>query len=297
MSITTAPIRFKSDNPVTSTFVSIRRFVQKKPLGAIGAMIIIVMVLAAVFAGAVTPYDPTAVQPTRRLMPPGPEFWFGSDELGRDIFSRVVYGSQTSLYVGLATVFFTSVFGTLFGIVSGYFGGWVDLVIQRVMDSIMPFPLLVLAMTLVSMLGPSRENIIIALAIVITPRNARVIRGTTLSISKNQYVDAARAIGCTDSRILLRYILPNVAAPIVVLASIQLGSAILTEASLSFLGLGTPPPNPTWGGMVSGGGRKFLESAPWIAIFPGIAISLAVYGINLLGDALRDVWDPRLRGS
>lgn len=287
----------KAAHVLDSLLTVVIRFVRRKPLGAAGALILVLMVLAAVFADVVSPYDPLVTQPGKRLSAPGGEFWFGSDELGRDVFSRVLHGARTSLYVGLATVLLTSFFGTIIGTASAYFGGKVDLITQRIVDSVMPFPLLVLAMTLVSMLGASRENVIIALAVVITPNNSRVIRGAALSLMKNQYVEGARAIGCGHVRIITRYILPNVAAPVLVLASIQIGSAILTEASLSFLGVGTPPPTPTWGGMVAGAGRVYIERAPWIALFPGIAISAAVYGVNLFGDALRDVLDPRLRGS
>ena len=272
-------------------------FARRKPLGAFGALCIVVMVLAALSADVVAPYDPLAVAPQDRLQAPGASHWFGTDELGRDVFSRVVHGAQTSLYVGLGTVLLSISAGTVLGTVSGFLRGGVDLVIQRVVDSIMPIPLIVLAMTLVTMLGPSRENVMISLAFVLAPTNARVIRGATLSVAESAYMDAARAIGCTTLYMIRVHVLPNVAAPIFILASIQLGSAVVAEASLSFLGLGTPPPTPTWGGMLSGSGRRFMEIAPWLLIFPGVAISLAVLGFNLLGDALRDVWDPRLRGS
>lgn len=271
------------------------RFARRKPLGAVGGLCIIIMVAAAVLADVVAPFDPIAANPPLRLRPPGVDHWFGTDELGRDVFSRVVHGSRTSLYVGLATVLLSVTVGALLGTLSGFLRGAVDLVIQRAVDVIMPIPLIVLAMTLVTMLGPSRENVILALAIVLVPTNARVIRSATLSVAATTYIDACRALGCSTPYTILFHVLPNVAAPIVVLGSIQLGSAVVAEASLSFLGVGTPPPTPTWGGMLSGSGRRFMETAPWLLVFPAAAISLAVLGFNLLGDALRDVWDPRLR--
>lgn len=280
-----------------SPAATVLRFIRKKPLGAFGGVCILVMVFAGVFADQLAPYDPIAIQQGKRLLPPSAEYLFGTDELGRDLLSRVIHGARTSLYIGIGTVLASISLGTLIGITSGYFGGKLDLIAQRFVDSIMPIPLIVLAMTLVSMLGASKENVIISLAIVIAPNNSRIIRSATLAVIANAYVEAARATGASSFRILSRHILPNISAPILILASIQLGSAILVESSLSFLGAGTPPPTPTWGAMLSGGGRRFMETAPWLLIAPGVAISLAVLGFNLLGDALRDVWDPRLRGT
>lgn len=274
---------------------SLLSFTRRKPLGAFGAACILVMVVVALLADVVAPFDPVAVSPSDRLRPPGPQSWFGTDELGRDVFSRVVHGARSSLYVGIGTILISISVGGLIGMLTGFLQGTLDMVVQRVMDAIMPIPLIVLAMTLVTMLGPSRENVILSLAIVLIPTNSRVIRGATLSVASSTYIEAARALGGRTLYTLGRHVLPNVAAPIVILASIQLGGAIVVEASLSFLGVGTPPPTPTWGGMLSGSGRRFMETAPWLLIFPGMAISLAVLGFNLLGDALRDVWDPRLR--
>ena len=273
------------------------RFARSKPLGALGGLLIIVLVVAAIFAGVISPYDPVATKPVKMLTGPGSEFFLGSDQLGRDLLSRLIHGSRVSLYVGILAVCLGTTAGTAFGVVGGYLGGALDLVFQRLMDALMAFPLLVLAMALVAMLGPSLNNVTIALAILLTPGTSRVIRGAVLSVKENQYIEAARAMGASDGRIIFRHVLPNVAAPIIVLVSIQLGGAILVEASLSFLGLGVPPPAPSWGGMLSGAARSFFQIAPWMAIFPGIAISLAVLGFNLLGDALRDVLDPRMRGS
>ena len=280
-------------NPATGLV----RFIRRKPLGAFGGLCILIMVAAAVLADVLAPYDPIAVHAGKRLTAPGAEFLMGTDELGRDVLSRVIYGARTSLYIGIGTVAASIALGTIVGMTSGYFGGKLDLIAQRFVDSIMPIPLIVLAMTLVSMLGASKENVIISLAIVLTPNNARIIRGATLAVAANAYIEAARAMGASSGRILVRHILPNIAAPILILASIQLGGAILVESSLSFLGAGTPPPTPTWGAMLSGSGRRFMETAPWLLVAPSVAISLAVLGFNLLGDALRDIWDPRLRGT
>jgi len=273
------------------------RFARNKPLGAAGAVLIVALVLTAIFADVISPYDPIATKPAKMLTAPSSEYFLGSDQLGRDLLSRLIHGSRISLYVGILAVCLGTAAGTALGIIGGYMGRTLDLVIQRVMDALMAFPLLVLAMALVAMLGPSLNNVTIALAIVLTPGSSRVVRGAVLSVRENQYIEAARSIGASDRRIIWRHVLPNVTAPIIVLVSIQLGGAILVEASLSFLGLGTPPPAPSWGGMLSGAARSFFQIAPWLAIFPGIAISLAVLGFNLLGDALRDVLDPRMRGS
>lgn len=272
-------------------------FLRRKPLGSFGLLLVALLVITAVFADALANHDPETVAVQDRLQGPGPVYYLGTDHFGRDTWSRIVYGARTSLYVGIFAVAFGTVMGSFWGLVSGYFGGALDALLQRIMDMILAFPLLILAMTIVAALGPSVQNVVAALAIVLTPSTNRVVRGSVLSAKENQYVEAARAIGCRHGRIILLHILPNVMAPIIVLASITLGLAILTEASLSFLGLGPPPPTPTWGAMLSGEGRDYFERSPWLAIWPGVAISLAVLGFNFFGDALRDVLDPRLRGS
>ena len=255
----------------------------------------LVMVFCAVFADVVAPQDPLLLNPTYKLQPPSAIYLFGSDELGRDLLSRIIYGARSSMEAGFAVLIFGTMLGAVIGITCGYWGGLYDLLVQRVMDALLAFPMIVLAMGIVAMLGQSFWNLVLALSIVLIPGIARVLRGTTLSVKEHQYVEAARSVGATDLRILTYHIFPNVAAPIIILASINLGTVILVESTLSFLGLGTPPPTPTWGGMLSGSGRRFMEIAPWMAIFPGIAISLAVLGLNLFGDALRDILDPRLR--
>lgn len=272
-------------------------FASRKPLGAFGAIVLASTIFLAIFADVIAPYDPVEIAPAIKLQRPTAAHWFGTDNLGRDILSRIVYGARSSIFVGTIALLMGTVSGTLLGIVSAYLGGKFDLLVQRVVDAVQAFPLLILALAVVAMLGASRFTLIIALAIVIVPGTSRVLRGATLSVKENQYIEAARAIGASSTRIVIQHILPNVTAPIIILASVQLGSTIIVEASLSFLGLGTPPPTPTWGGMLGGTGRQFLIQAPHLAIFPAIAISLAVLGINLLGDGLRDVLDPRLRGS
>lgn len=270
-------------------------FARAKPLGAFGGALVVVMMLAAIFADIVVPQDPFAVNPPYRLRPPGFEFLLGSDDLGRDLLSRIIYGARSSMQSGMAVLIGGTLVGAFIGITSAYWGGWYDLVVQRIVDILMAFPMIVLALAIVAMLGQSFWNVVLALSVVLIPGVSRVLRGSTLSVKQHQYVDAARALGASDWRILGVHIFPNVLAPIIVLASVNLSAVILVESTLSFLGLGTPPPMPTWGGMLSGSGRRFMEVAPWIAIFPGIAISLAVLGLNLLGDALRDILDPRLR--
>ncbi|GBD11124.1 putative D,D-dipeptide transport system permease protein DdpC [bacterium HR23] len=272
------------------------RFARSKPLGTVGGVVILFMVLVAIFANFLATHDPTATNAQATFAPPSREFWLGTDKLGRDIYSRIVHGARVSLIVGLGSTILGTVVGGVLGLLSGYFMGKLDLTLQRVMDIMQAMPLLVLALVMVAALGPSLPNVIIAISIPIIPRAARVIRSSTLQIRSMTYVEAARAIGCGDWRIAFLHILPNTLGPFIVLATAQLGSAILTEASLSFLGLGVPEPHPSWGRMLSGAAAEFAQRAPWLVIFPGVAISLAVFGFNLLGDALRDVLDPRLRG-
>jgi peptide/nickel transport system permease protein len=270
--------------------------IRRKPLGSASASLIALLVLTALLADVLAPYDPLAARPEIRLAAPGWAHPFGTDDIGRDVFSRIIYGSRISLWVGLLAVGIGTVAGTVIGLISGYWEGWLDLILQRVMDAVMAIPALILALAIVSVLTPSTTNAMLAIAVVIIPGNSRIVRGAVLSAKQNMYVEAAQALGCRHCRIILSHILPNVTAPILIIASIWLGNAILIEASLSFLGLGTQPPTPSWGLMLSSTGRAFMEQAPWLAIFPGLAISLAVLGFNLFGDTLRDAWDPKLRG-
>ncbi|HEY5867696.1 MAG TPA: ABC transporter permease [Candidatus Tectomicrobia bacterium] len=267
-----------------------------KPLGVAAASIILLIVLAAIFAEVLAPYDPLFTQPEIRLTPPGWQHLFGTDDIGRDVFSRIIYGARISLWVGLLAVGIGTLAGTIIGLICGYWEGRLDLILQRFMDALMAIPGLILALAIVSVLKPNTTNAMLAIAVVIIPGNSRIVRGAVLSAKQNPYVEAARALGCGHLRIIASHILPNVTAPILIIASIWLGNAIFIEASLSFLGLGTQPPEPSWGLMLSSTGRAFMEQAPWLAIFPGLAISLAVLGFNLFGDTLRDIWDPKLRG-
>lgn len=268
---------------------------KRKPLGAASAVIILVLILAAVSADIIAPYDPLTVAESERLQPPSWTHPMGTDNLGRDILSRIIHGSRISLWVGFLSVLIATGVGVIVGTVSAYAGGTTDLVVQRFIDAVQSIPGLILALVMAVVLGPSTTTAVVAIAIVNIPSQARVVRSAVLSVAEEAYIDAARAVGCSNPRIMLLHILPNIVAPVIVLASVLFGSAIIIEASLSFLGLGTPPPAPSWGGMLSGAGRQFMEQVATLALFPGLAISIAVLAFNLFGDMLRDILDPRLR--
>jgi len=274
----------------------VRRFILRKPLGAVGGLLLLIFMVVAVFAPVLATYDPDLNDYRARIQSPSAQHWFGTDDFGRDIYSRVIHGARISMYVGVLSTLLGTAVGALAGLFSGFWGGRADQLIQRCADVMFTIPGLVLAMVIVTMLGPSMFNVIIAIAIPRLPNANRVIRSTVLSVKESPYVEAARAIGCSSGRIMLRHLLPNIMAPYIVVATASLGSAILVEASLSFLGLGVPPPAPSWGRMLSLEGMRYFETAPWMAIFPGIFISGAVFGANLFGDALRDILDPKLRG-
>jgi peptide/nickel transport system permease protein len=257
----------------------------------------VVIVATAFLAELLATHDPIATNAAHTLARPDPQYWLGTDHLGRDIYSRIVHGARISLIVGVASTLLGSVLGGLIGLLSGYLGGRADLISQRIMDILQGLPLLVLALVMSAALGPSVQNVIIAISIPIVPRAARVIRSSVLAIREMQYVEAARAVGAPHLRIAFRHILPNTIGPFIVLCTAQLGSAILVEAALSFLGLGVPEPYPSWGRMLSVSAAEYAQKAPHLVLFPGLAISLAVFGSNLLGDALRDTLDPRLRGA
>jgi peptide/nickel transport system permease protein len=278
-------------------WTSLGRFVRRKPLGAAGGVIMLVMVVTAVLAPWLQTEDPIATNAAYTLGRPNGAHWLGTDHLGRDIYSRIVHGAWVSLVVGRGSTLLGSVLGGIIGLLSGYIGGKTDLITQRFLDILQGLPLLVLALVMSASLGPSIRNVIIAISIPIIPRAARVIRASVLSIREMQYVEAARALGTEHLRIAFRHILPNTVGPFIVLCTAQLGSAILVEATLSFLGMGVPEPYPSWGRMLSVSAAEYAQKAPHLVLFPGIAISLAVFGSNLLGDALRDTLDPRLRGS
>ncbi len=273
------------------------RFCRRKPLGAAGGLIVVGLVALALFADRIAPYDYDETIAGARMRPPSARFWMGTDNLGRDVWTRVVFGARVSMTVGFGAVLLGTALATLIGVTSGYFAGGYDTVVQRVVDAWQSFPFLIIVLSLMAVLGPGRLNVILALGVAGAAGASRVIRSATVAVVGNPYVEGARALGCGHLRILARHVLPNVAAPIIILATIGLGSAILAESALSFLGFGVPPPYPSWGGMLSGSGRSYMYQAPWMALWPGLAISLAVYGFNMLGDALRDVLDPRLRGT
>ncbi len=273
-------------------------FFKRKPLGAFGAIVAVILVVLAIFAPLIATSDPRETNVSHKFAGPGSlERLLGGDSLGRDVFSRLVYGSRVSILVGLLSVLLGTTVGFLIGIATAYFGGLVDLVVQRVVDAIQAFPFLLLALAIMAALGASTTNVIIALTIVFVPGAARTIRSQALSIKEMDYVLSARAVGASDWRIIMRHMVPNCAATFIVLATISLGVAIIAEASLSYLGVGVSPDTPSWGGMLTGASQNYVKVAPWLGVFPGLAIAIVVFAWNLLGDSLRDVLDPRLRGT
>ena len=273
------------------------RLVKEKPLGSVGAVITLLLLFTAIFANLVAPYGMNETWVGDFLAPSSAKFWLGTDNLGRDILTRIIYGARISVIVGLSASTLGTIVSAIIGIVSGYMGGKLDLAVQRFVDTWMCLPALIISMVLVIVMGPSIWSIIIALAFTWGVPGSRVIRGAVISIRQNPYVEAAVAIGCPTTRILTRHILPNVMATVIILFSIRVPGMILAEASLSFLGFGIPPPDPSWGGMLSGSGRQYMFMAPRMAIWPGLALAIVVYGINMFGDAVRDLTDPRLRGG
>jgi peptide/nickel transport system permease protein len=270
------------------------RFIREKPLGAAGAALMILTILAAIFAPFLSPANPLSTNPRAALMNPSSQYLLGSDWLGRDTLSRIIYGARTSIYVGFLATLLGTLAGGLINVFSAYKGGTVDMLVQRVMDVLLAFPTLIMALAIMAVLGTSINNTIIAIAIPFIPRAGRIVRSAALTVKESQYVEVSQAVGCSSFRIIFRHVIPNCTAPYLIIASALLGSAILVEASLSFLGLGVDPQTPSWGSSLAEA-MEFWEESPWLAIFPGIALSLAIFGVNLLGDALRDVLDPRLK--
>ncbi|HEY7555734.1 MAG TPA: ABC transporter permease [Candidatus Binatia bacterium] len=271
------------------------RFARQRPLGAVGGLIILIMILTALLAGLIAPYNPLATNYAAMLQAPSSVHWFGTDSFGRDVLTRILYGSRTALWVGFSSSILGASLGAILGVGSAYFGGRVDLLFQRLMDILLSFPLIVLALVVVAVLGTGTENVILAIMVPMVPRCALVLRSSALSLRETPFVEASRALGTGHARIIFRHMLPNVMAPYLILLTAFLGQAILLEASLSFLGLGVAEPQATWGLMLRGAAVEFAERAPWMAIYPGIAISLSVFAFNLFGDSLRDALDPKLR--
>jgi peptide/nickel transport system permease protein len=276
------------------------QFMLHQPLGAAGLLFIVVMAFAAVFAPWVTPYDPLAVDYAGMLAAPSWEHWMGTDSYGRDMLTRIIYGARTALAVGFLASFLGSSIGAVIGVISAYYGGKIDLLIQGIMDILLSFPIIVLALVVVAMLGQKIVlgvdiNLIVAIGIPMVPRVARVVRASALAIRELPYIDAARAAGFSDTRIIFRHMVPNVVAPYLIMLTAYVAQAILSEASLSFLGLGVTEPTASWGLMLSGSAADFYQQAPWMIVFPGLAISLAVFAFNLFGDSLRDWLDPKIK--
>ena len=273
------------------------RILKEKHLATFGAAVVLVLILTSIFADVIAQFEPNQISLKERLDFPSWKHLLGTDQLGRDLFSRIVYGARISVIVGLSAAALDTVVAAAIGIISGYVGGKLDLSVQRFVDAWMSFPGLVIILTIMAVLGPGIIQIIAVIGVSAGIRSSRVVRGATISVKENVYILAAHAIGCSTYRILTHHILPNVMAPIIIIFTIAVGGAILSEASLSFLGFGVPPPAPSWGSMLSREGRTYMLQAPWLSLWPGIALSIVVYGVNVLGDGLRDVLDPRLRGT
>ncbi|HET7343712.1 MAG TPA: ABC transporter permease [Methylomirabilota bacterium] len=273
----------------------LRDLVVKKPLGAVAGALVLLLLLVAVFADRVAPQGYNDTSLLDALQPPGRAHWFGTDELGRDVLSRVVYGAQVSMTVGLVATAISTLVGGALGVVSGYFGRRVDLLLQRLVDAWLAFPGLVMVIVILVLLGPGLGSVILALGVSQAFPQSRIVRGATLVVREHAYIEASRAGGASHGRVLLRHVLPNIVAPLIVSASTYVSFVILVEAAVSFLGYGVPPPRPSWGGMLSATGRSYMVRAPWLSVFPGLALTVAVFAFNVLGDALRDLLDPRLR--
>jgi ABC-type dipeptide/oligopeptide/nickel transport system permease subunit len=291
------PVVIRQPSAASRLWTWSKEFTRRKPLSAVAFVVLVVVVLLAVFAPFVTGYDPDIGNIRDRLQAPSRDHPLGTDEQGRDVWTRLVYGARMSLAVGLFATAVGTICGVALGLISGYSGGVVDMGIQRVMDAVMAIPPIILLMVMASVLSPSLRNVVIAVALYVTPGAARVIRGATLTIKEQQFIEAARSMGANPHRVVFRHVLPNTWAPIIVLASITVGGAIIIEAALGFLGLSVALPTATWGNMLNTGAQNFMEQAPWLALAPGIAIALTVFSVNILGDGLRDVLDPRLRGK
>jgi peptide/nickel transport system permease protein len=273
------------------------RLVARKPLGAVSAVVFLLFLFCGAFAGVLAPHGMNEISPLNRMKPPSPAYPFGTDNLGRDMLSRILYGARLSVIIGFCAAGLATVISVAIGVTSGYLRGRFDMVMQRFVDAWMTFPDLVILIAVVSAVGPGMPQVIVILGVLYGIAGSRIIRGAVIGVSENLYVDAAQSLGAGTPRILWRHILPNVLPPVIVLFTTRVGIVILAEAGLSFLGLGVPPPAPTWGGMLSGSGRAYMYQGPWLALAPGLCLTIVVYSINMFGDALRDLLDPRMRGS
>lgn len=279
------------------TMAFLGRLFREKPLGAAGAVVFVLFLFCGIFADVLAPYGMNQINPVNRLKPPSWAFPFGTDNLGRDMLSRCLYGAQLSVIIGFCAAGLATFISVFLGIITGYLGGKIDLIIQRFVDAWQSFPDLIILIVVVSVVGPGMPQIIVTLGLLLGIAGSRIIRSAVVSVRENMYVHAAQSIGASTPRILWRHILPNVLPPIIVLFTTRVGIVILAESGLSFLGLGVPPPAPTWGGMLSGSGRSFMFQGPWLALAPGLCLTVVVYATNMFGDALRDIFDPRMRGS
>ena len=275
----------------------VTRFVRRQPVGAVSGIVLIAIVLIAIFAPVVARYEPTQVFRGEALLGPSGEHWFGTDDIGRDVYARIIFGARISVTVGVVPVVVAVVLGWSLGLTSGFWGGWYDLAVQRVIDAWIAFPTLILAITLAAVVKPGIQNVLIAISVILVPGFVRIVRSVTLPLTQAPFIEAARTIGASDMRILVRHVMPNTVAVVLILMSVSIAGAILIESALSFLGIGIQPPTTSWGQMLSGSGRARVNDAPWIGIAPGIAIGVVVLTANLFGDSLRDHLDPRLRGS
>lgn len=281
--------------PISHSFWA--RLWRDKPLGAVGGLVLLAFVIVGVFADFISPYDFNEIAPIDRMQAPSLAHWFGTDNLGRDVLSRCIYGAQLSVIIGCSAAALATLISGVIGIVSGYFGGKIDLIMQRVVDAWMSFPDLIVLIVVVSVLGPGMPQIIGTLGLLLGIGGSRIVRSAVVSVREHMYVHAAQSIGASWPRILWKHVLPNVMPPIIVLFTTRVGSVILAESGLSFLGLGVPPPAPTWGSMLSGSGRTYMFQGPWLALAPGLCLTAVVYATNVFGDALRDLLDPRMRGT
>ncbi len=273
------------------------RLVKEKPLGMVGGIITLLLLFTGIFADFIAPYGVNEVHMDDYLAPPSATYWLGADNLGRDMLSRVIFGARVSVIAGLAGSIWATIVSLIIGILSGYVGGKVDLIVQRFVDAWMCLPSIILMMVIIIIVGPGLWQLIIVMGLTFGVTGSRIIRSAVIAVKENVYVEAAEAIGCSTPRILTRHILPNIMAPTIVLFTVRVPNVILVEASLSFLGFGIPPPAASWGGMLSGMGRYYMLRAPWMVVWPGLALAIVVYGINMFGDAVRDILDPRLRGG